>query len=548
MGPRRAEAQPPADAQARGASSPWSAFRHTAYAVVWTATVVANIGAWMYNAGSGWLMTNLNPDPWMVSLVQVASSLPLFLFALPAGALADIVDKRRFLLVTEIANTVIATIFAVLVWRHSVNTGVLLLFTFLIGVGSAVTAPAWQAIVSQLVPREDLPPAVAANSVGVNVSRAIGPALGGMLVGALGIASPFWVNAFSNLGSVGALVWWRPPRKEKRYTQLPGERLVNAIMTGLRHARNNRPLRATLLRAVGFFLFASAYWALLPLVARQQVSGGPELYGVLLGAIGAGAVGGAFALPRIKAKLGPDRLVAAGQAGTAAALFLFGLARTPALAVAASVIAGVSWIAVLASLNVSAQLALPDWVRARGLAIYVTVFYGAMTIGSALWGQAAHWAGLTTTHYIAAAGILVTIPLTWQWKLHMAAGLDLTPSVHWPEPVIALDVEGSEGPVMVMLEYHVDPGDRDAFLTAMETLSRARSRTGAYAWGTFEDMAVRGRFVETFLVESWVEHLRQHERVTKADQLIEDRVRHFATEPPTITHLITAEPDDEADR
>ena len=248
---------------------------------MWSATVVANVGTWMYNAGSGWLMTSLDPDPLIVSFVQVATTLPIFLLALPAGALADIVDRRRFLIAIEIATTAVSALFAAFVWLDVVTPLTLLLFTFLIGTGGALTAPAWQAIVPQLVPRRDLAPAVAANSVGFNISRAIGPALGGAIIAGFGIAAPFWLDAISNLGVIGALWWWRSP--QKRGPSLPAERFGNAIVAGIRYARHNRHLRATLVRA-GFFLFGSAYWALLPLVARSQIAGGPELYGILLGA------------------------------------------------------------------------------------------------------------------------------------------------------------------------------------------------------------------------------------------------------------------------
>jgi MFS family permease len=260
--------------------SAWSPFRHPAFTRIWTASVAANIGTWMYTAASAWLMTSLDPDPLTVSLVQVAASLPIFLIAIPAGALADIVDRRHFLIAGEAVNTAIAAIFAILVTVNLVTPSVLLVFTFLIGAFGALTAPAWQAVTPQLVPKQDLHAAIAANSVGFNVSRAVGPALGGALTAAFGIATPFWINAISNLGINGGLVWWRPRRR--RASHLPAERFGRAIRTGLRYARHNRHLRATLLRAVGFFLFASAYWALLPLVAHSQIEGGPEIYGILL--------------------------------------------------------------------------------------------------------------------------------------------------------------------------------------------------------------------------------------------------------------------------
>ena len=514
------------------------AFRHPVYTALWTATVVANIGTWMYSAAAGWLMTELTSDPLMVSLVQVAASVPMFLFALPAGVLADIVDRRRLLLIVESAIVVVSTVFAVFVGLGLVTPATLLLFTFLVEAGAALVAPAWQSIVPDLVPRADLPQAVSANSVGVNISRAIGPALGGVLAVVSGIAAPFWVNAFSNLGSIGVLWWWRSPTRSS--AGLPAERFAGAIRSGLRYARHNPPLRATLLRAVGFFFFAGAYWALLPLVARTQIGGGPETYGALLGAIGVGAIGGAFCLPRLKAKLGPDRLVAAAAAGTAIALCVYGAAREPWSALVASLLAGVCWIAAVSNLNVSAQFALPEWVRGRGLAVYVTVFFGAVTLGSAVWGELASMIGLPATHFIAAAGALLAIPLTRRWKLQTAAGIDLGPSMHWPAPVASDDIERDDGPVMVTVEYQVAAPDRAAFLEALHRLAGERRRDGAYAWGAFEDAAQRGRFVEVFFVESWLEHLRQHERVTKADRALEQKVRAYAREEPKIGHFVAA--------
>jgi MFS family permease len=523
-------------------SSPWSPFRHTNFAVLWTATVIANIGTWMYNAASGWLMTSLNPDPFVVSMVQVATTLPMFLFAVPAGALADIVDRRKFLIGAEVLTTAVSAVFAAIVALQLANPFNLLLFTFLIGAAGAITAPAWQSIVPQLVPKQDLQPAIAVNSVGFNISRAVGPALGGLIVAWIGIAAPFWLNAASNLGIVGALLWWHAPKAST--SRLPVERFGSAIRTGFRHARNNPHLRATLIRGAAFFLFASAYWALLPLVARTQVAGGPQLYGFLLGAIGAGAVGAAFILPWLKTKLGPDRTVAMGTLGTAMALLLFAFARDAATALAACLIAGASWIAVLASVNVSAQVALPEWVRGRGLAIFITTFFGTLTAGSAIWGKVAGMAGLPLAHILAAVGALIAIPLTWRWKLQTGARLDLTPSLHWPTPIVAGEIEHDRGPVLVTIEYKIDAKDREPFLAALERVAQERRRDGAYAWGVFEDTAEQGRILETFLVESWLEHLRQHERVTNADRILQETVGRFQTEgTPKITHFVAAEPD-----
>ena len=531
------ETGPATAAAGKRVGSAWSPFRHRAFTVLWIATVVSNIGTWMYSAASGWLMATLSANPLVVSLVQVATSLPMLLFALPAGALADILDRRRLLILAETGTTVMSAALAALVWLGLITPGILLLLTFLIAIGSALTGPAWQSIVPELVPRRDLQSAIAMNGVGFNVSRAVGPALGGAIITGLGIAAPFWLNALSNFGVIGALFWWRAPNH--RNDQLPAERFFNAIRQGVRHAVYNPRLRATLFRVIGFFLFASAYWALLPLVARSRISGGPGIYGILLGTIGAGAVLGAFGLSFVKARLGPDRMVATGTLGTAIALALYGLARDPAPALLASLVAGVSWILVLSSLNVSAQLALPEWVRGRGLSIFSTALFGAMTMGSMVWGELAAILGLPMALWLAAAGGVMAIPLTRRWNLQTGEKIDLTPSLNWPQPIASPEVEPDRGPVLVTVEYKIDPQNRTPFLTALQGLAGERRRDGAYAWGVYEDASEAGRILETFFVESWLEHQRQHARVTNADRVLQAQVQSFhAGDTPKVTHFV----------
>jgi predicted MFS family arabinose efflux permease len=516
--------------------------RHPVFGALWIATVVSNIGTWMQNAAAGWLMAGLTQDAFIVALVQVATMLPVVLLGLPAGALADILDRRHLLIAVNAALTIVVAALGVLVWLGWVTPAVLLVFTFLAGAGAALIAPAWQAIVPSLVPKNDLAAAISLNSVGINISRALGPALAGLIIGTLGLAAPFWLNALSTLGVIAVLMWWRPTMAAD--ISLPPERFNSALRIGWRHARHNRHLTATLIRAAGFFVFASAYWALLPLLARDQIASGPQLYGLLLGTIGAGAVGGAFLLPRLKAAFGPNAVVAGATAGTALALLLFGLARTPGVGLIAAAAAGVSWIAVLAPLNVSAQVALPAWVKGRGLAIFAITQFGAMTIGSALWGQMGNLAGLPAAHFIAAAGALACIPLLARWKLQTGADVDLTPSMHWPAPVLAGEVGPDQGPVQVIIEYRIAPEDREAFLATINDLSGERLRDGAYDWDVFEDAAEPGRMIETFLVSSWLEHQRQHRRVTSADQDVQARLLRFhkGAAPPVVQHLIAARP------
>jgi MFS family permease len=517
------------------APSRLGAFGHAAFTAIWTGSIIANVGTSIYDTGSRWLMTTLDADPIAVSLVQVAVSLPIFLFTLPAGALADIINPRRLLIFVEIANTVMTVLLATLVWSGLASVSSLLMTTFFLGVGGALAAPAWMAITPLLVSRGELERAVAANSVGFNITRAVGPAIGGFVIARYGMSAPFWICAASNLAAIAALAWWRAPQKSAE--RLPPERLTSAVRTGIRHAANNDHLRATLIRALAFFPFASAYWALLPLVARSQMTEGPQFYGILLGAIGVGAIGGSFVLGWLRAKLGPDRLVALATISTAFALALFGLAHNPPTVLCASLIAGASWTLILTSLYVSAQVALPDWVRGRGLAILLTAIFGAMTLGSAVWGEVADLAGLPTALVAAAFGALLAIPSTWRWKLQTALGIDLTPSLHWRKPTADYEVEKHKGPILVSVEYRIDPKNRAAFIEALNKLARERRRDGGYAWGLFEDNVDKGRFLETFLVESWFELMRQHERVTKDDRLLEDHIRGMLDDEPRIRRM-----------
>lgn len=519
-------------------ASAWSPFRHSVFAVLWTATVVSNIGTWMHDVAAGWLMASLTSQPLFVASVQAATTLPVFLFALPAGALADILDRRKLLLVVKVALTVIAACLGVMVFMEAVNPLILIIFTFAMGTGAAFIAPTWQAIVPQLVPKEDLQSAVALHSVGINISRAIGPALGGAIIVGLGVGMPFIFNAISFLGVVGALLWWKPEQTDT--VHLPAERFAGAIRTGMRFARESQPLRSTLIRAAGFFLFASAYWALLPLIARDLLAGGAAFYGILLAAIGVGALIGAVALPKLKALLGPNKLVAVGCLTTALVLVIFSTVDNQYVAVVTSLLAGASWLAVLSNLNVSAQTALPEWVRARGLSVLLIIYFGSMAGGSLLWGRVADGIGIPQTLLIAAAGAVIAVPLTWRWKLHLGAKLDLTPSMHWTPNIFDLDVEEDRGPVMVTIEYLIDPNLAPEFLDLIRKLGENRRRDNSFSWGVFEDAERPGRYLEYFMVESWLEHSRQHHRVTEADKNLEELVRnyHLGKEPVKVGHFV----------
>jgi MFS family permease len=525
--------QPPPDF---GMRSRWGAFASFAFVLLWGASTVSNFGIAMFDAASGWFMANMSPDPTVVALIQTATSLPLFLFTIPAGALTDLVCPRSLLLFTNLAVLVVSAAFAIAVSLGLASPTLLLGVTFLLGVGGALAAPAWVSISPLLVPRHDLDQATAANTVGYNLSRAIGPAIGGLVIAWAGVSAPYWIFAIANAFVVAALLWWGPPRRVS--SSLPAERLTTAIKTGVRHARNNRHLHSTLARTLAFFPFASAYWALLPLVARSQPAQGPAFYGLLLGAIGLGAIVGSASLGRLKAWVGPDGLVAWASLATAASLGLFGLAHGPWLAYAACVLAGAAWTLAISTLYVSAQVALPDWVRGRGLAIFLTFIFGASTFASVLWGNIAALRSVDMSFYIAAAGMVLSIPLSWGSKLQTGAGENLQPSLHWRTPRVAFDVGWRQGPALVTIRYKIDPSDRDEFLRAMQDRGAERKRDGAYAWGVFEELASEGWYTETFLIESWLELMHLYERVTNADRDAEDKIRSMLVEPPQVSHLI----------
>ncbi|WP_341364774.1 MFS transporter [Thalassospira sp. SN3W] len=518
-------------------TGPWAPFRHRAFAFLWVATVISNVGTWMHDVGAGWLMTELSPSPLVVSLVQAATTLPVFLFAIFAGALADLMDRRKLLISINLIMASLAAALSAMVYLQLVTPSILILFTFLMGTCAALMAPAWQAIVPGLVDKPRLGAAIALNSMGINVSRAIGPALAGFLIVSAGLVSPFALNALSFLGILGVLFFWNP---QENVQTMPRERMAGAMRAGLRYVFNSPPVIATLIRAVAFFLFASAYWAMLPLIARNMLDGGAQLYGILLASVGTGAVAGAIVLPKIKARLGPDKTVMAGTTGTALVMLSFALVQHPVVAVMASFIAGASWIAVLSSLNVSTQTALPDWVRARGLSVFLTLFFGSMSAGSVAWGWLAEQFSIEMALLTAGIGAIILMIATMRIRLNQGADLDLSPSMHWPEPILSESVEQDRGPVMIRISYRIDPKDHETFQQFMTEMRKARQRHGAYHWGLHQDSTDHDLFVETWSEGSWIEHLRHHKRVSGADRDIQEKVNrlHLGDTKPKVDHLI----------
>lgn len=517
-------------------SGGFAPLRQRVFAILWAATVLGNTGSFMRDVASSWLVTDLSAAPAAVAMVQAAGFLPVFLLSIPAGVLSDILDRRRFLIAIQMLLAAVSALLMVLAYAGALSIASLVGLTFLGGVGAALMGPTWQAIVPELVPKADLKSAVALNSLGFNISRAIGPAVGGLLLAAFGAAITYGADVFSYFFVVAALLWWR---RAPDADDALSEQFFGAFRAGLRYARASRALHVVLLRAAIFFVFASAVWALLPLVARKLLAGGAGFYGILLGAVGAGAIFGAILLPRVRKHLDADGLILGASLVAALVMACLALGPPKWLAFLLLLLLGAGWIAALTTLGGTAQAILPNWVRGRGLAVYLTVFNGAMTAGSLGWGAVAQGVGVPTA-LLLSAGALALVALAFH-RIKLPAGeADLTSARHWPEPMLAEPVELDRGPVLVLVEYRVRKEDRPAFLHAVKGLSEERRRDGAYGWGITEDASEPERVMEWFMVESWAEHLRQHQRVSHADADLQREVMKFHIGPglPVVRHFL----------
>lgn len=443
------------------------------FALIWSASVLGNTGSFIRDVASSWLITGLSDNPTSVALMQTAATLPVFLLALPAGVLSDIVDRRRLLIAIQILMASVSGALLILSHNNWLTAEWLIGLTFVGGIGAALFGPAWQATVPELVPRQEMKNAVALNSLGINIARAIGPATGGLLLASLGAMAAYGADVASYFIVIAALLCWKRPAKAQDELN---EHFFGAFRAGLRYVKASR----VLLRAAMFFIFASALWALLLLAA---------------------AING---------------------------LVMLGLALTPPqwLALMLMLVLGSGWIVALTTLNSVAQAVLPDWVRGRGLAVYLMVFNGALAGGSLLWGLVAQQAGVVATLVVAAAALMLSALLLRRKALPQGEA-DLQPALHWQEPTVAQSIDARRGPVMVQIYYRVAEEDRPAFLAAINKLALARRRDGAYAWGVMSHTEDAALIQEWFLVESWQEHLRQHQRVSKADAALQAAVLAF---------------------
>ena len=519
------------------ATSTWAPLASPIYRALWVAQFVSNLGTWMQTVGAQWMLVGDPRAPVLVPLMQTATTLPVMLLALPSGVLADLVDRRRLLLATQGAMAAGVAALATLTGAGLATPAVLLTLLFLIGCGQALTAPAWQAIQPDLVPREQIPAAAALGSMSVNGARAIGPAIAGALVSLSGPTLVFALNAVSFAGIVVVLLLWRRPATEQL---LPAERPLAALSAGGRFIRSSPIVRRILLRTVLFIAPGSALWGLLPVIAQRQLGLSSSGYGLLLGALGVGAVLGALVLGRLQFAFGMNTLLIVGAFGFGGATVVLALVDNFGVVLAALVAGGTSWLLVLSTLNASMQLSLPGWVRARGLSVYQLTFMGGQAIGSLVWGLVAG-AMSTVTALLISAGLLGLCAVSaWWWPLHARTGdLDLTPSAHWPEPALVFEPAPPDGPVLVLISYRVPPEHEAEFFAAMGVLGRSRQRTGATQWQLFRSVERDAGFVEAFVVRSWDEHVRQHRtRLTGHDLLIEQTVKRWVEGDPVSHHLI----------
>jgi MFS family permease len=520
--------------------SAWAPLRNPLFRALWIAQLTSNLGTWMQTVGAQWLMGNLSHDPLKVALIQTATSLPVFLFGFPAGAVGDVFDRRRVLLVSQAFMLIAAALLAALTFSGEVTPWVLLGLTFTIGAGRALTAPSWQAIQPQIVGRELIPQAAALGAASVNVARAAGPALGGLLVAAAGAEYVFGLNAISFLGVLAVIAMWR---REPVESPLGPEHVRSALRAGTRYVRSSPRMKAILTRAAIFILFASAMWALLPILARSDLGLGSGGYGLLLGAVGVGAVLGTATLPGLRARWSLDHVVAGGSVAFALASAVLAWVHVAVVVAIALVLTGYAWIAVLSSLNATAQSVLPDWVRSRGMGIYLLVFQGGQAIGALIWGLVVSGSDTRVAFSVVAAGLLVGLPASRRWPLRSPGTIDVRPVQAWPDPEMAIEPDPRHGPVLVTVEYRVPAERAGEFREAMLPVGRARQRSGGERWGLFQDGADPERFLEEYVVATWEEHLRQQqERTTQTDRLFEERARSLVAEgtTPKVEHLLWA--------
>jgi MFS family permease len=517
-------------------TSPWAPFEQPTFRMLWVVWVTAHLCMWMNDVASAWMMTSLTTKPLLVALVQSAATLPVFLFGLPSGALADILDRRRYFMFTQFWAAGVALVLALLTFTGTLNATLLLLLVFANGIGLAMRWPVFAALTPEVVPRHQLMTALAMNGVAGNLARIVGPLIAGALIAAAGSKYVFALNALLCTITGVMLARWKRPAK---VSPLPSERFIGAMRVGLQHVRQSSPFHLILLRTVLFFMQSISLVALLPLVARDLHGGGAGTYTVLLAAMGAGAVTSALLLPRLRQLASSDQLFRNGSIVFAIAMVATALAPHLVVAVLAMGVAGFMWLTVINSFTTAAQTTLPDWVRARGMAIYQMVVMGSGALGAAVWGQVASITNVHTSLLVAAvtgaAGVLVTrrmsMPIVEE-DMNLLRG--------WKAPELAVVVDPQEGPVLVTVEYHIDPERASEFEAIMRESRRQWLAHGLLAWELFEDVARPGCYIEHFIDESWAEYVRRNERMTAGYAGLRERKQamHVLPDPPAVRRFV----------
>ena len=524
--------------KAAGSSSLWRPLRGAIFRNLLIADVVSDVGTFMQNVGAAWLMVSLGAGPGYVALTQTAASLPYFLLALPAGSAGDIVDRRKLILFTESWMMGVALLLAILTIAGWMSPWLLLVLTFALSAGDAFETPTWRAVLPELVAKEDLAAASALNGIEFNLARAIGPALAGALIAAAGIAAAFAANVLSFFGVILVVAKWKRPVRKRT---APPETLSGATVAAIRYVRYSPKILKVVARTGVVMFFSSALFALLPSVAKT-VSGTAIGYGLLLGCFGAGAIGGALIMQSARGKWSTEVIVSTGIVilGLVIAA-MSGFHRLSTLA-PLMLLGGAAWVTFISLISALMQNLAPDWVRARVLAIFILVYQGSFALGSATWGAVAQRSGIRVALLYAGFGTIGTTVIALFAKLPDAPA-DLSPWNHWRMPTVADAVEADldRGPVLVTVEYSVSPKRGAEFAKAIHRSGRIRRRDGAYRWGIYRDTADADRYVETYLVNSWAEHLRQHERQTQADRELEQRLRSCLVKDPEVRHLIYAD-------
>jgi MFS family permease len=522
---------------ARRRLSALTPFRHPVFRGVWVASTLSNLGGLIQSVGASWMMISIAPSADMVALVQASVTLPIMLLSLVAGAMADNLDRRNVMLGAQFFMLAVSIALAVCAWAGFMTPWLLLLFTFLIGCGAAFNAPAWQAAVGDMVPRQDLPGAVALNSMGFNIARSVGPALGGVIVAVAGVAAAFVVNAASYVPLIAVLARWHPPPHPRA---LPRETLGTAAAAGVRYVAMSPVIRTVLVRSVVFGFGASAIMALLPLVAKVLVAGGPVTYGLLLGAFGVGAVAGALGAAHLRRMLSTEAIVRWAGCAVAVAAGIVGMSTHLVVTMAALLLAGAGWVLSLATLNVAVQLSAPRWVVARALSLYQMAAFGGLAAGSWLWGVVAASEGVGTALIVSGVVTLACAQLGQWLPLTQSEELNLDPLRAWKEPSTAVPVEPRTGPVVVTIEYVIREEDILEFLSRMAERRRIRRRDGARNWRVLRDLADPQLWIERYETPTWLDYVRLNSRLTQDDALVPERLRalHRGPGPPRVRRMI----------